>query len=265
VTIRWSGCPSDLKRRLRRYAAALSDVVGERHVGIYVHGSVARGCHNPTTSDVDMIVVMRSPCPADRAEQLAALHGRSSLRLDATFVTLHQLGHDEALTPVEFVIKPSGQSKPRLSRGSHGYFLLDRQDAYECSITLAGVPFRNLARAVPWPLLGGCLEDLLPHILPKFKNPALMLCRIAYAFVHREFRSKREAGRWALTAFDDRWRPLIEDALNKYAQGLRDDSGPTEELRGIERHCREIIVQTRDGIPHEALSSPPIASGPGRA
>jgi streptomycin 3"-adenylyltransferase len=245
--MRWLGCPSDLKPRLTCYAAAVSDVLGERLVGIYVHGSAARGCYNPTTGDVDMIVVMRSPCPADRAEQLAALHGRSSPPLDATFATLHQLGHDEAPTPVEFVIKPSGQSKPRLWRGSHGYFLLDRQDAYECSITLTGVPFRDLARPVPWPVLAGCLKDLLPHILPKFKNPALMLCRIAYAFVHRESCSKREAGRWALTALDKRWHPLIEEALDRYAQGLPDDSGETAELRALEQQCREIITQTPGG------------------
>jgi len=247
VTIRWLGCPRDLKRRLRRYVVALSDVLTGRLVGICVHGSVPRGCYNPTTSDVDVIVVMRSPCPADRAEQLAALHDRSSLPLGVTFVTLHQVGHDQVPTPVEFVIKPSGQSKPRLWRGSQGYFLLDRQDACECSITLAGLPFRNLARAVPWPLLGGCLKDLLPHILPKFKNPALMLCRVAAAFAQRTLRSKQEAGHWALEHLDQRWWPLIEVALRRYEEGIPDDRGPTEDLRAFERYFVEFIAQACQG------------------
>ena len=243
VTTRWNGCPSDLRRPLSTYAAAVSEALGKALVGIYVHGSLARGCYSAATSDVDVIVVMENPCPDASAEGLSAVHAQSGIPLDAAFVTQHQLSYERVPTPVEFVIKPSGPSKPRLRRGSHGYFLLDRQDAYECSIALAGVPFRDLARPVPWPVLAGCLEDLLPHILPKFKSPALMLCRIAYAFVHRKFCSKHEAGRWALTGLDERWRPLIEQALNGYEQGLRDDSGPTDELRALEQQCRSIIAQ----------------------
>lgn len=243
--MRWIGFPSDLRRPLSTYAAAVSEALGKALVGIYVHGSLARGCYSAATSDVDVIAVMENPCPDESAEELSALHAQSDIPLDAAFVTQCQLAYEGVPTPVEFVIKPCGPSKARLRRGSHGYFLLDRQDAYECSIALAGAPFRDLAQPVPWPVLAGCLKDLLPDILPKFKNPALMLCRIAYAFVHREFCSKREAGRWALTALDERWRPLIEQALNRYEQGLRDDSGPTDELRALEQECRSIIAQAQ--------------------
>ena len=245
LSTRWLGCPSELKLPLAEYGAGVSAVLQEQLVGVYVHGSVARGCANTTTSDVDVIVVMAGPCGDPAAEKLAALHARSGIALDATFITRSQLREDAIPTPVEFVLKPVGERKPLSRRGNHVYFLLDRHDAYECSIVLSGPPFREIAPAVPWALVAGCLEDLLPHILPKFKNPALMLCRIAYAFIHCEFCSKREAGRWALTVLDRRWWPFIETALARYAQGLPDDSGETEELRAFERECCEITAQRR--------------------
>jgi streptomycin 3"-adenylyltransferase len=245
----WLGCPSDLRPPLTLYATALSDVLGEQLVGAYVHGSVARGCANAETSDVDTILVLKSPCTDETAEEIVALHVQSDSPLDAVFVTQCQLRHDGVPTPVEFVIKPTGERKPLLRRSSHRYFLLDRQDAHECSIALIGPPFQELAPRVPWSLVAGCLEDLLPHILPKFKNPALMLCRIAYAFAHRRLCSKRDAGQWAVGALGGRWRPLIQEALDGYAQGLRDDSGATEELRALEQRCREIIIETQDECP----------------
>jgi streptomycin 3"-adenylyltransferase len=247
VTTCWLGCPDDLKRPLSVYAAAVANVLADGLAGIYVHGSVARGCYSAATSDADLIVVMKTPCADPAAGEVAALHIESGISLDAAFVTQSQLRCHRVPTPIEFLVKSSGPSSPRLWHGSSGYFLLDRQDAYECSISLAGVPFRDLAPPAPWPVRSRVLADLLPHILPKFKNPALMLSRIAYAFVHREFCSKREAGRWALTALDDRWRPVIEQALARYTQGLRDDAGPTDELRALEQQCRDIIAQTGGG------------------
>lgn len=244
-SVEWLGCPDGLRRSLAEHAAGLATLLQETLVGVYVHGSVARGCSNATTSGADVIVVLRNPCADETAGKLAALHGQSGIALDATFVTQSQLHYDTVPTPIEFVLKPAGECKLLSRRGSHSYFLLDRQDAYECSIALVGPPFSEIAPIVPWPLVADRLEHLLPHILPRFKNPALMLCRIAYAFARHEICSKRDAGHWALTALDAKWQPLIEEALSKYEQGLRDDSGETEELRALEQQCRSIIVQAR--------------------
>jgi len=244
-SVEWLGCPNELRRPLAEYAAGVSAMLSEQLVGIYVHGSVARGCANAATSDVDVIVVIDAPCDDDVAERVAVLHAQSGITLDATFVTQSQLRDNVVPTPIEFVLKPMGEPRPLSRRGDHAYFLLDRQDAYECSVALSGPPFRELAPTAPWPLVADRLEDLLPYILPKFKNPALMLCRIAYSFVHREFCSKRDAGVWALGVLDEQWRPLIQEALSKYHQGLPDNSAATEELRSLEQQCRSIIVQAR--------------------
>jgi hypothetical protein len=42
---------------------------------------------------------------------------------------------------------------------------------------------------------------------------ALTMCRMLHTLETGEVVSKQAAGRWALTALDERWRPLIERAL----------------------------------------------------
>jgi len=243
--VEWLGCPRELRQSLVHHAANVGGLLGDQLVGLYVHGSVARGCSNPTTSDVDVIAVLAGPCMDEIARALAGIHRVSDLPLDAVFVKQCQLLHDVEPTPIEFVIKPMGSREPRLRGEEHSYFLLDRQDAYECSIALAGVRFSEFALPLPWHLVVDRLEELLPHIVPKFKNPTLMLCRIAYSLAHGTLCSKRDAGLWALEGLGGTWRPLIQKALDRYARGVAEDADATEALIGLERHCREVLMKMR--------------------
>lgn len=245
VLVEWLGCPCELRQSLVHYAAHLGGLLGDQLVGLYVHGSVARGCFSPATSDIDVIAVLAGPCTDEIARDVAGIHTVSDLPLDAVFVTQHHLRHDEVPTPVEFVLKPVGEGELRLRGERHPYFLLDRQDAYECSIALAGPGFSELAPPLPWHLVVDRLENLLPHIVLKFKNPTLMLCRIAYALAHGTLCSKRDAGLWALEGLGGTWRPLVQKSLDRYARGVPEDAEATEALLGLERHCRDVLVKMR--------------------
>ena len=52
----------------------------------------------------------------------------------------------------------------------------------------------------------------------------LGISRLAYTKVTGEIASKSAAGEWALTAFDPRWRPIIEEAL-AYRRGQPSNYG----------------------------------------
>jgi len=176
--------------------------------------------------------------------RIVEVAGEAELRLDATFVTLAQANADHVPTRIDFAIKPIGGA--RIVRPSRGLpdFLLQRQDAYECDAPLVGRSAREVLRPVPWAALAECLDALLPEILPRFKNPALMLCRWAFTFANRRVCSKREAGEWAVEAFGPAWRPLIQEALRRYGAGVPDDSGPDEVLREFERYCTQYVAGT---------------------
>ena len=133
----------------------------------------------------------------------------------------------------------------RLPEGSND-FIINRQDLYECGIALAGPSAREVVRPVPWKTLAITLEGLFPFIVPRFKNPDLMLCRICYAFTNRRLCSKTAGGQWALAELDQRWRRVIESALRDDAEGVTSSRTPEEALGSFEQYCARYIAAIAD-------------------
>ena len=53
--------PLHVREGLRAYADAVKHLLGSNLLGIYLYGSVAGGCSNGKTSDVDVVVVLHGP------------------------------------------------------------------------------------------------------------------------------------------------------------------------------------------------------------
>ena len=58
--IRSLDCSPEVRGKTAIYAKRVADALGEDLVGICLHGSLARGCYHPATSDVDVVAVTRS-------------------------------------------------------------------------------------------------------------------------------------------------------------------------------------------------------------
>ena len=268
ASIRSLACGDELQEGIVSYASGLTEVLGDNLRGVYLYGSLARGCHHPATSDVDVIVVTREDCPEEQHSAILEMHERAGDPVDAVFVTHDQANADVFPTPVGFLVKPLGRL-PRRAQSAlneiartqkwavddpissdyrivrvpegRGDFLLQRQDAYEAGIALVGTDPCEIIRPVPWPLLAENLDFLFPHIIPNFKNSVLMLCRIAYAHTHHGLCCKRHAGEWALEALDERWRPMIEAALARYSQGIAGNAESPSVRQEFEGYCAGYI------------------------
>lgn len=53
--------PEPIHHLLSEFVCAFRELLGERLTGVYLHGSLAMGCFNPVSSDVDLLVVVREP------------------------------------------------------------------------------------------------------------------------------------------------------------------------------------------------------------
>lgn len=51
---------------LNRVVELFKEELGGNLVGIYLHGSLAMGCFNPDTSDVDLLLVVRDKAAGSR-------------------------------------------------------------------------------------------------------------------------------------------------------------------------------------------------------
>ncbi len=179
----------------------------------------------------------------EETERVLQVQRAANLPLDAVFVTAEQVDVNVFPPPVAFLVKTfAGESKVVVLPEGNRDFLLQRQDLYEAGLTLYGPPARELLHPVPWPLLAQSLDYLLPHIIASFKNPVLMLCRIAYAHNHRSLCSKTQAGVWAAEALDARWKPLIQTALSEYARGVTPSAIPKESVGLFEKWCEGYML-----------------------
>jgi len=236
-------CPSRVADALTTYAAELEAVLGKRLAGAYIYGSLARRCFHPATSDVDIMVISEVPCSDAQVAQIRLAHQRAAIPVDATFATRSQAALNETPTPIDFVVK-AGDTVLRVPEG-RGDFVIDRQDVSESGLALVGPCPHAVIDPVPWQTLAEAMDWLFPAILPRFKNPVLMLCRICYAFANRTLCSKVDAGEWAVSEFDPEWRVLVESALRDYAGGIASAGSRDATLRSFEHYCANYIAELR--------------------
>ena len=238
-------CPSDIKAAIADYTEKLAGILDKKITCLCVHGSLARKCFHPASSDIDLIAVTSEPCVESCILSILRVHQQAGIPIDAFFVTAHQLDAEEFPTPIDFVVKlMPGVKVIRLPSGSHD-FLLQRQDAYEAGTTLIGPTCREVFRPVPWTLLSQCLDHIFRHVAEKFKYPILVFCRLVYAYEHKELGSKKIAGEWASGEFSKQWVPIIEQSLERYSQGDATCNLSRKELMRFEVYCGKLIGQLK--------------------
>ncbi len=238
-------CPRHVKTAIADYTEKLARILDKKITCLCVHGSLARKCFHPASSDIDLIAVTSEPCVESCVSSILRVHQQAGIPIDAFFVTADQLDAEEVPAPVDFVVKPmSGGKVIRLPSGSYDV-LLHRQDAYEAGITLIGPMRREVFRPVPWALLSQCLDHIFRHVVEKFKHPILVFCRLVYAYEHKELGSKKIAGEWASGEFSKQWLPIIEQCLERYAQGDATCNLSRKELMRFEEYCGKRIGQLK--------------------
>ncbi len=230
--------PANVQEGLHAYAEALQSILQQNLLAICLYGSVASGCSNGTTSDVDTITILKRPIDDETRQAFLAAHQANPLPLDATYITQEEMNRDIFPTPLQCVIRPV-----KLFRVPNGLvdFPIVRNDVYTSDRTIIGPPVRNIVRPVPWPLLSDCLRRMFPVALERFKNPILMLCRIVCSLRTRRACSKARAAAWALEHFDPKWHDLLQQALDDYRTGRAARDLPTDLATAFERYCRQQV------------------------
>lgn len=236
--------PASTKSALSLYVNQLSEAFSGGLASIYVYGSLARKCYNPSTSDIDIIAVIKDGCPIPDDSLVLRIHENTGVSMDVVVLTERQLNSDVFPSPIVYIVK-AVQYGGIVRKPEGDYcFILQRQDAYEAGFSLLGPPPRQMINPAPWALLEQGLEYLFPYIVSHFKNPLLMLSRILYAWSNRKLCGKQEAGEWAISTLDKQWQPMLKNALAEYANGLK-SSVTTEQKKAFEQHCASLIAELR--------------------
>ncbi|MBQ7320870.1 MAG: DUF4111 domain-containing protein [Clostridia bacterium] len=244
----------NIDRLLREISEAYRQILGDRLVGIYVHGSIAFGCFDPRVSDIDFLVVVDRPislqqktalievllsrephAPPKGFEMSVVLRGVCDPFVYPTPYELHYSAAYAAAAREDLV---------RYCEGMHG---IDRDLAAHVTVTravglvLCGKPIGEVFGEVP-------REDYLDSIRFDVENAAedisehpvyviLNLCRVAAFLREGLVISKKDGGAWGSSHLPAVYRPVIRSALYAYTEGR-----PYEKNESIEQKFAAMML-----------------------
>jgi hypothetical protein len=221
---------ADLNGVLREFVTRARGVLGENFVGAYLQGSFAVGDFD-RHSDVDFLVICHDHVPDDRLPLLQARH-KEIFELPCQWAQ-HLEGSYIPKVGLKSLPPPTRKFL-YLDNGSHELIYSDHDDSLvvywsfrEKGIIIVGPEPRNLVPPVPSDALKREVLETMStwreHWLAnpegldnRFYQPYAVLsyCRMLHSLQTGAVESKRAGAMWAMETLDNRWRPLIQRALD---------------------------------------------------
>ena len=220
----------DVNEILELLLTDVKDILQDRLIGMYLHGSLANGGFDEH-SDIDIIIVTEGPVSQEKLDALRSMHEMIAV-IDSPWRNQLEVSYipKDALRRFD----PSNIRHPHLDRGtgeklhslSHeSDWVVQRHILLERGIVVTGPDPETLVDAVSDYDLRNAVARVLPLWLnPILDNPAeiskrgyqsffvLSLCRILYTLRYGKIVSKLMAAQWAKDNLDSKWKPLIERA-----------------------------------------------------
>jgi Domain of unknown function (DUF4111) len=238
----WPTPWAEVNRTVERLRDGIAEVLGDRLVGLYLHGSLALGDFYPPASDIDFHAATAGALDAPAVGRLAAMHagfkseGGWPARLEGVYLPVATLRrHDPSADPaptvgVDWDLRP-GRPGPT--------WVLDRWVTREHGVIVVGPDPRglidpigpaDLGAAVRATLLGfwaGILDDgadtgwLRPRNYQAFA--ILTMCRALHVLERGALVPKPVAAAWAMGRLAPPWPAQVERAMAWRADEQVDD------------------------------------------
>lgn len=221
------------------------DILNNRLVGIYLHGSAVMGCYQPKKSDLDFLVVANAPL--SDAEKRRFMDGLLELDkacpgkgIEMSIVTKNVC--NPFVYPTPFILHYSRMHTEWYRRDPEDYISkmngTDRDLAAHFTVTrsrgccLYGLPISEVFGEVPeqdyldsiWDDVSGAKDE----ITEKPMYLTLNLVRVLAYLKEKKVMSKQGGGLWGLKTLPERYHPLLHSALQEYESG--DDVQYNQEL-----------------------------------
>lgn len=230
----WADCPYSVKHQINQFVHAVGRVLGENLIGVYLHGSLAMGCFNPASSDLDLLFVVQDSLSPAVKRALSSLCLKQSLQprpLELSFVrhsVLHPWQHP---TPYEFHfsedwreqlenVQSSGVWQTATDAPTDPDLAAHFTIARKRGICLIGKPIgEEIPKIPPQDYIDALLrdfEDTLPYLENNSVYAVLNFCRIYCYLLEGHICSKDEAGVWAVEYFPDAEKAVVCRCLMLY-------------------------------------------------
>lgn len=231
----WETCSKEVREFAYHLLDRTKEIVAEKLVGFYVHGSLAMGGFNPKSSDIDILVVTTDSLSIETKRMLAKLFlecSNNPFPVEVSFLNEVQLKNWKYPTPFDFHYSEHWRKRyeEELEKGTMLYFNdLPREDAdLAAHITITN--HRGIiiwGRTIPevFPIVPKThyissimadFEDCLENIVRDPVYCTLNLIRVYWYVREGSICSKQEAGNWGLTVFPTEFHPTIRQVISTY-------------------------------------------------
>ncbi|MBH5317655.1 DUF4111 domain-containing protein [Paenibacillus sp. GSMTC-2017] len=221
------------------YQSVLNSIVslfkgemGDSLVGVYLHGSMAMGCFNPTRSDIDLLIVVQQKKDIEIYKQIAAkliqLEDEIQLAKGIELSIVLESMVNDFVYPTPFEFHYSAYHKEKY-RDNIDYFCGGYDDAdlaahfvitYHRGVVLFGKPidavFKPIHDQYYVQSIVSDVENAVEGIVGNPDYYVLNLSRTLFYLRDSKIASKREGGEWAADELPIEYEDLICQCLAKY-------------------------------------------------
>ncbi|MFS1512701.1 aminoglycoside adenylyltransferase domain-containing protein [Chengkuizengella sp. SCS-71B] len=209
------------------------NILDENLVGIYLHGSLAMGCYNPS-SDIDFLVVVNKPIQLNVKKELinVILHLEDVPPKGIEMSIILEKYAQKIVYPTPFELHYSNFHRDRYL-SDHNYVCGDSEDpdlAAQLNIVVhRGVclygkeideVFNEVPREVYINSIHYDVRNAKSQILEDPVYIILNLCRVLNYLKENVICSKLEGGEWGKENLPQKYRILVEDAVKVYMDDL---------------------------------------------
>ncbi len=230
--------PEDVRISLDDLIIRFTSHFDEDLVGIYLHGSLAMGCFNPESSDIDILIVVTGSITLESKKDLSTIMLELSKNAPAkgyelSVVSLNDLKNFAYPTPYQFhfgadQVQTFADGNADLSDGKTdpdlaAHFVITKKRG----ICLFGQPTSEIFPDVPNKhYLDSISRDATWSYERIMEGPnsgtvnvpdygVLNFCRVLAFIKDGIITSKPEGGLWALENMPDKYVPVIKEALKE--------------------------------------------------
>ena len=258
----WHDCPAEVREQVDELCAALSAALAKQLVGIYLHGSLALGCFNPTRSDLDLLVIAADRMALDTKRQIVEYLLASSQRpqpIEISFLTGDQLRlwRYPTLFDLHYSEMWRAAYTADLAAGTwQSWGAAEQRDpdlaahitvVNQRGICLAGAPIAAVFPAVPdqdyRASIMADIQDALASIAANPDYTILNCCRTLAYVREGQVLSKEEGGRWALLALPAEFHTTVTAALAAYRSDTGDMGFDPAALGAFAAYMRRVLLQ----------------------
>ena len=236
-----------VKGLLDEFVLASRECLGEKLLGVYLHGSLSMGCFHPVKSDIDLLCVVNAPLTYEEKEKYIL----EIIRLNES---APEKGIEMSVV-LDIHMKPFVHPAPYEMHFSCAHLENYKRDLKGTLSSLHGTD-RDLAAHVTIinnygkVLFGRATEDVFSVVSHKdyldaliydienakediLENPvytSLSLCRVLAYVKDGKILSKKDGALWAIKNVDKEHAPVAESALYAYLTG--EDIGIEKQAAG---------------------------------